>query len=434
MRLKTSVLAIASTFAMTGVAHATTTIEFWHSMEGKLGETVNKIVDDFNHSQSEYKVVATYKGSYTDSMNAGIAAYRAKKAPNILQVFEVGTATMMYSKGAIVPVGELSEKVGNPIQASDFITGIASYYSDKDGKLVSMPFNSSTPVFYYNKDLFKQAGLDPEKPPRTYEELRDYGNKLKAAGVECAYTTTWPAWVMIENFAAIANTPYATENNGFDGLNARLALDSDAFKKHLTFLADMAKEGSFTYGGRADNATGRFTSGKCAMFTGSSGARATIVATGINYGVGYLPYYADNTDPHNSIIGGASLWAFSGKSDDENKATVAFFKYLTKPEVAAFWHQKTGYVPVVKAAYELTEAQGYYQENPGADIAVKQLNRTAATNSKGIRLGFLPAIRDIEERNLEDLFNGKITADKALSNMKTDGDKLLERFQKQTEK
>lgn len=433
MKLKFSILAVAGAMAMMGSAQAVTTINFWHSMDGALGEEVARIVNDFNRSQSDYKVIATYKGGYQESMNAGIAAYRAGQAPNIIQVFEVGTATMMYSKGAIEPVGELSQRVGNPINSDDFVPGIAAYYSDAKGHLVSMPFNSSSPVFYYNKDLFAKAGLDPNKPPKTYAELHEYGKKLKAAGVECAYSTSWPAWVLIENYAAIHNAQYATQSNGFDGLNARLTFNTEPFKKQFNYLLNMAKEGTFTYAGRADKGNGLFSAGKCAMFTGSSGSRKTFLKANINFGTSFLPYYADVAGaPHNSIIGGASLWVFSKKTLPEYKATIAFLKYLATPEVAAAWHQNTGYVPVVKAAYDLTKAQGYYDKNPGTDIAVRQLNRPTVANSRGIRLGFLPAIRDVEERNLEELFSNKVNVNHALKSIERESNKLLERFQKQS--
>src|SRR5690606_22014715 len=145
MRTKLFALSLAGLIASIGTAHAATEIQFWHSMEGALGDRVDKLVNDFNKSQSDYQVKASYKGPYGESMNAGIAAFRAGNAPDILQVFEVGTATMMAAKGAIQPVQEMSEKAGNPINPKDFLGAVAGYYSSNEGKLVSMPFNSSTP-------------------------------------------------------------------------------------------------------------------------------------------------------------------------------------------------------------------------------------------------------------------------------------------------
>lgn len=432
MRATTIALSIASIFATMGSVHAASQIEFWHSMEGALGDRVNELVNDFNKSQQDYVVKASYKGNYGESMNAGIAAFRAGNAPDILQVFEVGTATMMYAKGAIKPVQEMSEEVGNPIDPKAFIGAVAGYYSDSNGKLVSMPFNSSTPVLYYNKDAFEKAGLDVSKPPKTWEELADAAKKIRAAGYECGYTTSWPSWILLENFAAWHNIPYASEDNGFGGLGARLELTQPLFEHHLSFLSQMAKDGDFTYGGRGDTPNALFTSGKCGMFTGSSGNRANILKTGqFKFGISTLPYYA-NTEgaPQNSIIGGASLWVFANKSEETYKGVTSFFKFIASPEQAAAWHQNTGYVPVTQAGYEQTKAAHFYEENEGTEIAVKQLDANTTENSRGIRLGYLPQIRDIEDGVMEQIFAGKMTPAEGLKTMETRGNELLERFEK----
>lgn len=423
---------LAALITSTGLAHAATDITFWHSMEGPLGERVDAIAQAFNKSQSDYVVHAVYKGAYAESMNAGIAAFRAGNAPDILQVFEVGTATMMYARGAVQPVQALSEKVGDPIDPKAFLGAVAGYYSSPDGKLVSMPFNSSTPVLYYNKDAFKKAGLNPDAPPKTWPEVAAAAKKLRAAGLECGYSTAWPAWVQLENFAAWHNAPYASMDNGFGGLGARLLLDSPLFQKHMTFLAKMAKDGEFTYGGRGDAGNALFTSGKCGMYTGSSGMRASIIKAGqFAFGTSTLPYYPDvKGAPQNSIIGGASLWVFSGKSDATYKGVIKFFKYLSSPEQAAAWHQGTGYVPVTKAGYELTKKSGFYDKNPGTEVAVQQLNADTTANSRGIRLGYLPQIRDIEDATMEQIFAGKTNPDAGLKKMATEGNALLERFEK----
>jgi sn-glycerol 3-phosphate transport system substrate-binding protein len=413
-------------------AHAATEIQFWHSMEGPLGDRVNAIVNDFNAANPDYQIKAVYKGSYGESMNAGIAAFRAGNAPDILQVFEVGTATMMHAKGAIKPVQQMSEEVGNPIDPKDFIGAVAGYYSTPDGKLVSMPFNSSTVVFYYNKDAFKKAGLDAEKPPKTWEELFAAGAKLKAAGQECGYTTSWPSWAQLETFSAWHNVPYATKDNGFGGLDARLAINTPLHQRHLENLVKLAKDGIFTYGGRGDDPNALFISGKCAMITGSSGMRANIMKNAkFDFGTSTIPYYSDvKGAPQNAIIGGASLWVFANKKPEVYKGITAFFKYLSSPPVAAAWHQNTGYVPVTKAAYELTRSQGFYEKNPGTDVGVRQLNVQTTAQSRGVRLGFLPQIREIADANIENAVSGKMSAKDALADTTKRGDELLEKFQK----
>lgn len=423
-----SQLATAASADQTGVVN----ISFWHSMDGKLGDTLQKIVDDFNKANPQYHINAVYKGSYSDSMNASIAAYRAKQAPDIAQIFEVGTATMMYSGGAIKPVQEMSEEVGNPINPKEFVGAVAGYYSSNQGKLISMPFNSSTPVLYYNKDAFAKAGLDPNKPPKTYAELKEDTKKLRASGMQCGYTTSWPTWVLMETASAWHNVPYATENNGFGGLGTRLELDNPLMKRLFTDLATMSKDKEFVYNGRADSATAAFVSGQCGIFTGSSATRAQLVANAkFQFGMGQLPYYEDvKGAPQNSIIGGASLWVFNGKSKPVYQGITQFFHYLMKPEVAAAWHQQTGYVPVVKSAYALTEQQGFYKKNPGVDIAIKQLNADTTNASRGVRLGSLANIRDTEEGIMEQIFSGSKTVDAGLAEMQKRGNVILEQFQK----
>lgn len=432
MRAKTLSITLAALFASVSVAHAATEIVFWHSMEGALGDRVNELVENFNQSQSDYVVKPSYKGNYGESMNAGIAAFRAGNAPDILQVFEVGTATMMHAKGAVQPVQEMSEMVGDPIDPEIFLGAVGGYYSSNEGKLVSMPFNSSTPVLYYNKDAFKAAGLDTDNPPKTWQELAEAAKKIRAAGYECGYTTSWPSWILLENFSAWHNVPYATENNGFGGLGARLSIDDDIFVEHLEFLANMAKEGDFTYGGRGDTPNALFTSGKCGMFTGSSGNRANILKTGeFDFGISTLPYY-EGVDgaPQNSIIGGASLWVFADKPEDTYKGVTKFFKFLSSPEQSARWHQATGYVPVTVAGYELTKESGFYDENPGTEVSVMQLDANTTEHSRGIRLGYLPQIRDVEDGIMEEIFAGNMEAKEGLEEMVRRGNDLLTRFEK----
>ncbi|HEY9280071.1 MAG TPA: sn-glycerol-3-phosphate ABC transporter substrate-binding protein UgpB, partial [Eoetvoesiella sp.] len=340
--------------------------------------------------------------------------------------------TMMYAKGAVQPIQEMSEKAGDPINPDDFLGAVAGYYSSPEGKLVSMPFNSSTPVFYYNKEAFKKAGLDTEKPPKTWDEVAEAAKKLRAAGYECGLTTSWPSWTQLETFGAWHNIPYASKDNGFGGLDSRLEINKPLYVRHMTFLANMSKEGTFTYGGRGDAPNGLFITKKCGMFIGSSGNRASIIKNGqFDFGTSFLPYYSDvKGAPQNSIIGGASLWVFAKKSPETYKGVTKFFKFISSPEQAAAWHQGTGYVPVTKAGYKLTQESGFYDKNPGSDIAVKQLDATTTENSRGIRLGYLPQIREIEDGEMEQIFAGKTTPEAGLETMVKRGNELLERFEK----
>jgi sn-glycerol 3-phosphate transport system substrate-binding protein len=245
---------LAAGLAAASGASAQTEVQWWHAMAGDLGQKLEKIATDFNASQKDYKIVPVYKGSYPETMTGAIAAFRAKQNPAIVQVFEVGTATMMSAKGAIYPVHELLRDEKIPFEPKNFVGAVTGYYSDTNGNLLSMPFNSSTPVLYYNKDLFQKAGLDPNKPPKTWSELVDAAKKLRASGAACGFTSSWPSWVMVENLSALHNVPIGTEQNGLGGLSTQLTISNDAVARHWANLAEWQKDKTFDYGGRLDKA------------------------------------------------------------------------------------------------------------------------------------------------------------------------------------
>ena len=430
MKLQLTAAALAAFIAFP--AQAQTEIQWWHSMGGALGEWVNDLAKDFNATQKDYKIVPTFKGSYDESMTAAIAAFRAGNAPHILQVFEVGTATMMASKNAIVPVGEVMKKAGVTFDANAYVPAVAGYYTAPNGQMLSFPFNSSTTVFHYNKDAFKAAGLDTEKPPTTWPEVALAAAKLKASGHKCPFTTSWVSWTQLESFSAWHNVEFATKNNGFGGPSARLAFNSPLHIRHFENLANMAKQGYFVYKGRASAAVPAFVSGECAMFTGSSGSYADVSkGAKFAYGLAPLPYYPDVAGaPQNTAIGGASLWVMAGKKPAEYKAAAAFFNFLSNAEVQAKSHQRTGYLPVTLASFELTEKSGFYKQNPGTDTAVNQMIRKTTDKSRGIRLGNFVQIRAIVDEELEQVWAGKKGAKEALDSAVQRGNEQLERFEK----
>jgi sn-glycerol 3-phosphate transport system substrate-binding protein len=432
MKTKLSALALAAAFFAAAPAQAQTEIQWWHSMGGALGEWVNDLAKDFNASQKDYKVVPTFKGSYPESMTAGIAAFRAGNAPHLIQVFEVGTATMMASKGAIIPVAKVMNDAGLKFDPGVYVPAVAGYYTAPNGQMLSFPFNSSTPVFHYNKDAFKAAGLDPESPPKTWPEVALAAAKLKASGHKCPFTTSWISWTQLESFSAWHNVLYATKNNGFGGLDTRLAFNSPLHVRHIENLANMAKSGLFIYKGRDNAADATFVSGECAMATGSSALAGSVKRNSkFAYGIGTLPYYPDvQGAPQNTVIGGASLWVMSGKKPEEYKGIASFLSYLSQPEVAAKSHQRTGYLPVTKASFEMTEKAGYYKQNPGADVSVNQMIRKTTDKSRGVRLGNFLQIRTIIDEELEGVWRGAKQPKEALDEAVKRGNEQLERFQK----
>jgi sn-glycerol 3-phosphate transport system substrate-binding protein len=413
-------------------AHAQTEITWWHSMGGALGEWVNDVAKEFNDKQKAYKVNPVFKGTYDESMTAAVAAFRAGNAPHLLQVFEVGTATMMASKGVIVPVHEVMKQAGAKFDQSAFVPAVAGYYTAPNGQMLSMPFNSSTTVFHYNKDAFKAAGLDPEKPPLTWPEVAGAAAKLKASGHKCPFTTSWQSWTQLESFSAWHNTEFASKRNGFGGMDARLAFNTPLHVRHIENLANMSKQGLFVYKGRGNAADAVFVSGECAMFTGSSALYGNIKRNAkFAAGISTLPYYPDvNGAPQNTVIGGASLWAMSGKKPDEYKGIAAFFSYLSDPDVQARNHQRTGYLPITSKAFEITEKSGFYKQNPGTDVSVTQMIRKTTDKSRGIRLGNFVQIRTIVDEEMEQVWSGKKSAKEGLDAAVKRGNEQLERFEK----
>ena len=414
-------------------ARAQIEIQWWHSMTGKLNDKVDEIARKFNASQSDYKITPVYKGQYDESMTAAIAAYRAGNPPQILQVFEVGTAQMMSAKGAIKPVYQLMSEAGEKFDPKAFVGAVYGYYADTKGQLLSMPFNSSTQVLYINNDAFKKAGLDPKKPPRTWPEMAQAMEKLKASGAACAFTTGWQSWVQLESFGAWHNVAFASEQNGFGGMDPKLEFNGPLQVKHIQNLADWGKKGLFTYKGRKDEPLASFFSGECAMITTSSGSYANIKANAkFDWSVATLPYYPDVAGtPQNTIIGGATLWVMNQKDPKVYKGIAKFFTFLSSPEIQEDWHESTGYVPITLAAYELAKKKGLYEERPGFDTAIKELNNKPPTpNSKGIRLGNFVQIRNIIDEELESVWSGQKTAKVALDSAVSRGNAEIERFRK----
>ena len=410
---------------------AATEVQWWHAMGGVNGERVNKIAADFNATQSDYKIVPSYKGNYTETMTAAIAAFRAKEQPHIVQVFEVGTATMMAAKGAIYPVEQVMKDAGEPFDKSIYLPAVISYYQTSNGELLSMPFNSSTPVLWYNKDAFKKAGVT--SPPKTWADMKSASEKLVAAGYKCGFSFGWQSWVMIENFSSWHNLPMGSKENGFAGIDTSFSFNNDKVKNRIASIAEWSKDKLFTYGGRRGDSLSMYTNGECGMWMNSSAYYGSIKKQAkFDFGQTMLPLDTDvASKPQNSIIGGATLWVLKGREQGDYKGVARFMTYLSSAEVQAWWHQETGYVPITTPAYELSKTQGFYDANPGTDTAIKQLSLNQPTaNSRGVRFGNFVQIRDIINEEMEAIWNGSKTASQGLDDAAERGDKLLRKFER----
>lgn len=434
MKRRTLLVAPIALAALRARAADKVKIVWWHAMTAALADEVHRIATGFNASQDAVEIEAVYKGGYADTLTAVIAASRADQAPHLVQVFEVGTGTMLAAGKAVKQVWELAKETGLPIDPKTYIPAVRGYYGLADGRMASMPFNSSTAVMWYNKDAFRKAGLDPDTAPATWQEVRKAAETIKAKdAAPVAMTTSWPTWIQLEEYSAIHNLPFATKSDGFDGLDAELVFNSKPHVKHIERLLEMSKEGSFKYAGRDTAPDPLIVSGEAAISFGSSSSRGNLVKSAkFDWAEAYLPYDPDIIKtPTNSIIGGASLWTMTAptRTAAEYKAVAAFLQYIGKPEVDATWAQNTGYVPVTYAGYELSKQQGYYGKNVGADIAVEQLARGAVTpNTRGLRLGRLPEIRNIIQEELEKALQGGQTAQHAMDVAVTRGNKVLKDF------
>jgi sn-glycerol 3-phosphate transport system substrate-binding protein len=429
-------LAAATCFSVLtaiGPAFALTEIHWWHAMPGELGREVERLASDFNVSQPDYRIIPTYKGLYTETMTAAMVALRGKQHPAILQAAEVATATMMAAKGVVYPVHLLMTEQGVAFTPSAYLPSITSYYSDANGNMLSFPFNSSTPILYYNKDQFRLAGIDADSPPLTWPDVEAAARKLRDKNIPCGVTTGWPAWINIENFSAFHNLPLASLDNGIGGLRTELQFNNLVLTGHLATLAEWQKTKLFDYSGRTNEAERRFYNSECGILISSSAARADIIANSkFEIGYGMLPYWPNIAGaPQNSIIGGGSLWVLQGRPDEEYKGVARFFAFLSRPEVQAAWHQWTGYLPITRAAYEQSRSIGFYDRNPGTDISIRQMTLNPATDhSKGLRLGSYVVVRDIIQEELEAILAGKKAAKTALDDAVRRGNEILRQFEK----
>jgi sn-glycerol 3-phosphate transport system substrate-binding protein len=431
MKVVTRIVALAALVLAVSpsAALARTDIHWWHAMTAVLGERVNEIAKKFNASQGEYEVKPVYRGSYPDTLNAAIAAYRAKQPPHIVQVFEVGTQTML-SSGAVYPVHQLVKDHGVAIDWNDIIPPVKSYYAS-GGNLYSMAFNSSTPVLFYNKNLFKKAGL-PDRAPATWDEVEAAAKKLVASGAtRCGFSAAWPSWTLVENMHALHDQPFADHANGFDGLATTLKINAPFGVKMMEMLQRGAKDGWFTYNGRLNKAEANMGNGECGVFLSSSAyiGNLTRASEGkFTWGTGPLPRLA-GFPQGSSIIGGATLWVLKGARAEEYKGVAQFFRYLTSTENQAWWAGVTGYLPISNSAVKAMEASGHFGKHPEQRTAITQMQRGKVTpNSQGIRLGNFVSIRDAIEEQMENIFSGKKTAQQGMDDAVAKSADILKEF------
>ena len=391
------------------------TITFWHAMSGSRLGVLESIIESFNATHPDFEVKPLFTGTYAETLTKYVAAYPSKTGPNIVQVYEVGTQTMIDSD-AITPVYQIPEMLGETWDWAQYVIPITHYYS-VDGNLWSMPFNSSTAMLYYNKDLFKAAGLDPNKPPTTWKEMEEYGEKFLASGVvDHVYSTGWPDWIF-EQVLAIHDHLYADNDNGRSGLATKVVFNDDFGQMVFETWTRLHDKGIYIFGGAEYSANSAFKAGQIAMLIQSTSSLAGLLKDStFKVGTSFYPRF-EGYPVGNSIIGGGSLWVTKGQSEEELRGVWEFLKYLGQEDIAIQWHKGTGYFPVSGAALKTLLDEGWFSADQAFLTAFLQIlsGRRDTAASTGVRLGPFVAMREIFVSSLEKSLAGQLSPKDALN-------------------
>ena len=399
-------------------------IVLWHSLAGHLGSAIQELANGFNSSQTTYVIKPIYKGDYIESLTSFAAAFRAHQPPSLVQVFEVGTATMLAPKGIIKPVDELMKEQGLVLPEDSFFPAVRAFYSEQ-GQLMAMPLNTSVPALFYNVDALKKVGYLPESFPRTWDEFEVLAAKLKQAGFSCVYTTAYPAWILIESFSAVHGLPIV------DATTKRAIYNNKAVINHLTRLRRWQSLHYFEYGGRSDDATILFTTGRCPLLSQSSGGYNSLSAlVPFPVGIAAIPLDTEaSARRFNNVAGGAALWAVSGQTPLVYQGIAQFFSYLARPDVQQSWHQNTGYLPLgIDGIYKQLTNES---RRPSLLLAEVEL---VGNQDLGpvLRTGAQNKIRAINDEALEAIFAGIKDPKLAMDDAVTRADHALLRFAQNT--
>jgi sn-glycerol 3-phosphate transport system substrate-binding protein len=413
--------ATAAVQAPPGATH----IAFWHSMGGDVGGKIPVLADSFNASQTSCFVEPTYQGSYDDSLNKLRAGLQSNDIPALVQLFDIATKLMVDLQVA-KPMQDFMD--AENFDTSDFEPNVLAYYTI-DGKQYSMPFNTSTPLLYYNKDMFEAAGLDPEAPPRTFDEVAEYAEKLTQRDASGNVTVSGGAFAVygwfVEQLLAVSGALYADNGNGRDANATEAIFNSPEGVRILQWWKDMYDAGNFgNYGRTTVDTRNAFLAGQTAMFIDSTAVLRGMIDGSegkFEVGVGWLPRPDEAAfENAGTIIGGASLWILNGRPMEEQECAWQFVKFLTEPAQQAFWHTESGYFPIRKAGYDEPLAVEWRTKYPQFGVAVDQLH--AAPNNRvtqGALIGVFPTARQTVETAIEEVLAGQATPQEALDNAAT---------------
>ena len=428
-----SVAAIAATLsASAAFAQDKVKFEYWYGLSGQLGDVVQQTCDRFNASQDEYEITCVGQDGYANAVQASIAAFRAKQHPTVVQAYDAGTADLMMS-GEFYPVHQMMADFDIEIDWDDYFPGIANYYASSKGELFSMPFNSSTPMLYINKAHYAAAGL--EAFPETWEQFEQNLKTVKASGQDCAYGYAPSTWIDLEQFSMAHGVPIATNNNGYDGLNSDYLYNTTIHVKHMENIKRWYDENLLeirtSQGGL--NARDSFAQGECSHYFGSIASHQAVtnlVDGKFDWDVTMIPVY-EGTERKNTVVGGASLWVLSGKSDDEYRGAAEYLKFLATPESEEFWSTNTGYIPVTKTGFDTLVSKGFYDNAPykGRELALDSLTYTdPGPLTRGIRLGGFIQARSEWSNEVQAALQGDKTMQEALDTAVQRSNAILNKF------
>jgi sn-glycerol 3-phosphate transport system substrate-binding protein len=394
-------------------------ITFWHSMSGKNGQAITKMINDFNNSHKNIKVNAQFQGNYDDAINKLKSAEKGNAAPDVMQVYDIGTRFMIDSNWA-VPMQKFIDNEN--YNTSDLEPNLLGYYT-VNNKLYSMPFNASTPILYYNEDAFKNAGLDVNNPPKTFSDVekdakaltkKDSSGRISQYG----YSMAIYGW-FFEQFLVKQGANYVDNGNGRIAAPTKVEFDKNGAGLNVLNqwqkMVDSGYAGNF--GRNTDDTMNAFIAGKTAMIIDSTASLSQILS-GIGgrfqVGTAFLPSF-DGIKDGGVSIGGASLWALNNKDEAKQKAAWEFIKFMVSPKEQAYWSTQTGYFPVTKKAYNVQLMKDNLKKYPQFQTAIDQLHASPKT-AEGALMAVFPEARQAIEVNIEQMLLHKQTPEQSIAN------------------
>ena len=426
--------ALALAFCATTASADKIKFDYWYGLSGDLGAVLAQTCDRFNAAQDKYEAVCTGYDGYELVVQSAIAAFRAGKAPALLQSFDAGTADLMLS-GQFYAVTQMMKDYNIEINWDDYFPGIANYYASSKGELFSMPFNSSTAVMYYNTDDLASVNMPA---PTTWDEFDATLKALKAKNPEkCSYGYEPSVWIDLEQYSAMNNVALATNNNGYDGLDTQYLYNTTSAVKHMQDIKGWLDAGlaemKVSAGGM--NSQEAFSQNICSFFFGSIANHSSLNlkhADDLNWDVAMIPV-EKGVERHNSVVGGASLWVLAGKTEEEYRGVAEYLKFIATPEEIKFWVSNTGYIAVTKSAFDALTAEGFYSAAPykGREVAITSLTATEpGPLNRGFRLGSMIQHRAEWLSEVQAALAGQKTVQEAYDTSVERGNALLEKFAK----